>query len=437
MNIKIPFTPRDYQQEIINDTHPFKIVVYHRQSGKTTTALNILNKAAIIDPGVYIYIGPEKSQAKNIIWKDPQGIFKFVPSELIASKNEVELTIKYKPTKFRENGKPFPGSLFYIEGSENPDRVRGLKPKGAILDEYDQIHPEIWPTLFPALNQSGGWAIIIGTFKGKGPLYELFSKYWDWSTMTPIEDPYFRAFYLPAHLNPFFTEEMEAKARSVMPPSQYQQEYELVPMDGNGRVFPSIEPLMVGSLKQPHKLHYYSMGIDLGKTLDYTAVSIIDRNTHELVFQERWKGEWSYTMDNLLRIRKLYNNAHVTIDSTGNGDPIAEMLRKRGISRSHIDDFKFSSKSKDQLIKKMGIFFSEGRIVLPTIDQIPNLVDELEQYTYEITKFGNYRYTAPSGMHDDEVISLGLAMWYLKDDPVKEFNVVQQVKQSVINLDPY
>lgn len=435
--IKIPFTPRDYQNQIINDPHPFKIVVFHRQSGKTTTALNILNKEAILNPGTYLYIAPEKSQAKNIIWKDSEGIFKYVPYEFIASKNDVELTIKFKPTKFRESGRPYPGSIFMIEGSDNPDRVRGLKPRGAILDEYDQIDESLWETLFPALNQNGGWAIIIGTFKGKGRLYDLFSKYWDWQKMESIDDPYFKAFYLPAHLNKFFTPEMQVKAKSVMSPSMYAQEYELQPMDGAGRVFPSITDLMVGGLRPRNKYHFYTMGVDLGKSVDYTAVSIIDRNTHELVYQERWQAEWSTTVEKILTLRKQYNNAHIVIDSTGLGDPIAEILRKRGVGRSHIEDFKFSTKSKDQLIKKMAVFFSEGRVILPPWDQIQNLASEIEQYTYEILPSGNYRYTAPQGRHDDEVMSLGLAMWPLQDTPIKELYQVGTGTSETIELDPF
>lgn len=436
-DIKIPFTPRDYQKLVIEDPHPFKIVVWSRQSGKTTTAINILNKAAITDPATYMYVGPEKSQAKNIIWKDPDGIFKFAPSELIQSKNEVELTIKYKPTSFRSDGKARPGSVFYIEGSDNPDRIRGPKPHGVILDEFDQIDEDLWPTIFPALNQNNGWAIIMGTFKGKGQLYKLFSKYWDWTTMTPIEDPYFRAFYLPACNNPYFTPEMKAKALSVMPKAMYDQEYDLKPMDGNGRVFPDISPLLVGSLKPRNPYHQYVMGIDLGKTLDYSAVSIIDRNTHELVHQSRWQGDWTTTIDQLLTLRTSYNRAHCVIDSTGTGDPIAEILRKRGVTRAHIDDFKFSNKSKDQMVRKMGVFFSEGRIILPSIDQIPNLVSEIEQYTYEISKAGNYRYTAPRGMHDDEVCSLGLAIWYLQDKPITDLLGIGTHNTEVFNLDPF
>jgi Terminase large subunit, T4likevirus-type, N-terminal/Terminase RNaseH-like domain len=379
---------------------------------------------------VYLYVGPEKSQAKNIIWKDPQGLFKFLPNELIKKKNEVELTVYFKQTVPKT-----PGSVFYIEGADNIDRMRGLKPKGIILDEYAQIKPELWTeVLFPAINQSGGWVIFIGTFKGKNHFYDLFSKFWDWEKLEQIAHQDYAAFYLPYWKNEFFTEDQIRAAKETMPPLQFDQEYGCLPMSGSSNVFPSLRELMTGSLQTPHPAHLYSMGVDLAKYQDFTAVSIIDRNTHELIFQERWQADWSQTLEKIILIRNRYNKAHITIDSTGVGDPIAELLSKRGVK---CDDFKFSQTSKDQLVKKMGVFFSEKKLKLPPVDQIPNLINELEQFTYEILPSGKIRYSAPGGMHDDEVMSLGLAIWFLKDQPTQDTYSTFVPRQTIPNLDPF
>ncbi len=440
MQIDIPYIPRDYQKAIHKDKHRFKIVVFHRQAGKTTFAINELIIKMITDPGVYLYVGPEKSQAKNIIWKDPQGLFKYLPDLFIKKKNEVELTVYLKPidlTDGKVKAKNY-GSIFYIEGADNIDRMRGLKPKGIILDEYAQIKPELWTeVLFPAINQSGGWVIFIGTFKGKNHFYDLFSKYWDWTAGKPIDDEYYRCFYLPYYQNPHFTEDQVKIAKDTMPDLQFRQEYGCEPMSGTSSVFPSITPLLTGSLKPKHGSHLYSMGIDLAKSVDYTAVSIIDRNTHELVFQTRWQSDWNQTMEILVGLYKAWNQPHVTIDSTGVGDPISEMLKRRGIRMKDSSDFKFSGKTKDQLVKKMSLFFSEQKITLPSQDQIPNLVTELEQFSYEILPSGKIRYSAPAGKHDDEVMSLGLAMWPLKDQPETLTYSLSTPNQSVPNLDPY
>ncbi len=438
--IKVPYKARPYQLEIHKDTHRFKILVWHRQSGKTTLAITELIKKCITEPGVYLYVAPEKSQAKNIIWKDPTVLFKYLPNEVIRKKNEVELTIYFKKTI-----KDQPASVFYVEGADNIDRLRGLKPRGIILDEYDQMDPSIWTeVLLPAINQSNGWIIFIGTFKGKANLYNLLTKLkdpetgeltplWDFTEAKRIDNPNYLADILPYYKNPAFTREQELIARQSMTPGQFNQEYACLPMEGASNVFGSLKDIMDGELQEPNPHHFYSMGIDLAKYQDYTAVSIIDRNTHHLVFQERWQGDWTKTLEKIILLRNRYNKAHVTIDSTGVGDPIAELLNKRGV---RCDDFKFSNSKKDQLVTKMGVFFEGKKVHLPSIDMIPNLINELEQFTYELLSSGKVRYSAPPGLHDDEVMSLGLAIWYLKDNPITDTYDVGIPNQGIPNLDP-
>ena len=59
----------------------------------------------------------------------------------------------------------------------------------------------------------------------------------------------------------------------------------------------------------------------------------------------------------------------------------------------------------------MGIFIEQQYIQIP--DE-PILIDELESFGYQLTEGGNIRYSAPTGYHDDAVISLGLAVWGLE-----------------------
>jgi hypothetical protein len=85
----------------------------------------------------------------------------------------------------------------------------------------------------------------------------------------------------------------------------------------------------------------------------------------------------------------------------------------------------------------MGLFFSEKKVHLPPEDQIPNLVSELEAYSYEILASGKIQYGAPAGKHDDEVMSLGLAIWGLKDKlETGLFSIVSRPTLTP-NLDPF
>jgi hypothetical protein len=69
-----------------------------------------------------------------IIWEDPSGLSNFSLRNSSRKKGEAEPTVYFKVTVTKT-----PGSVFYIEGADDIDRMRGLNPRGIILDEYVQI----------------------------------------------------------------------------------------------------------------------------------------------------------------------------------------------------------------------------------------------------------------------------------------------------------
>jgi hypothetical protein len=67
------------------------------------------------------------------------------------------------------------GARIQLFGADNPDRLRGLYFDGIIADEYGDWKSTVWPYVIrPALADRKGWAIIIGTPKGKNSFYERF-----------------------------------------------------------------------------------------------------------------------------------------------------------------------------------------------------------------------------------------------------------------------
>ena len=70
--VKIPYTPRPWQQTLHNSLKRFSVVMVHRGGGKTYLALNELFRQATIErdhPVVCAYIAPTQEQAKDITWK--------------------------------------------------------------------------------------------------------------------------------------------------------------------------------------------------------------------------------------------------------------------------------------------------------------------------------------------------------------------------------
>lgn len=76
-----------------------------------------------------------------------------------------------------------------------------------------------------------------------------------------------------------------------------------------------------------------------------------------------------------------------------------------------VEGFQFTNTSKQQLIEHLAVLIEKQQIKFPDIRV---LVNELSSYEYELTRAGNVRYNAPSGLHDDCVIALALAAWGVK-----------------------
>ena len=75
------------------------------------------------------------------------------------------------------------------------------------------------------------------------------------------------------------------------------------------------------------------------------------------------------------------------------------------------EGYHLSNTSKQHLIEHLAVGIEQRFVTFPKIDV---LIHELQVFEYEITRAGNLRYNAPSGFHDDCVISLALAYWKSK-----------------------
>lgn len=101
---------------------------------------------------------------KRIAWEYLKHYTKNIPGVVV---NEAELRVDIP----RANDKV----RIMLLGAENPDALRGLYLDGGILDEYAQMMPSVFSEIIrPALADRKGFAIFIGTPKGRNHFFELF-----------------------------------------------------------------------------------------------------------------------------------------------------------------------------------------------------------------------------------------------------------------------
>ena len=211
MDIEIPYAPRPQQFNLHADPSRFKICVSHRRWGKSVYAITeLLRKALEIQTersdGRFMYLAPYYRQAKQVAWDYLCYYTKDMPGTKI---NQSELRVDL-----------INGSRIRLAGAgDDPDALRGIFLDGIVLDEYADMSPRVWSEICrPALVDRKGWAIFIGTPKGKNHFWQLYEN-------AEKDKEWTRYLFKASETGVVAPEELVA-ARKEMGEDEFQQEFE-------------------------------------------------------------------------------------------------------------------------------------------------------------------------------------------------------------------
>lgn len=222
--IRISYEPRKAFMGFHSRSTRFACMVAHRRAGKTVASVNEIIARAIYCKKKrprYAYVAPLLKQGKKIAW---EYLKEYTDGLQQKKPSESELTVR-----MRHND-----AEISIYGADNPDAFRGQYFDGVVLDEYGDMSPSVWGTvLFPTLTDRNGWAVFIGTFKGKNHFYNIFRRS-QGLDLKPGEDPeYYRKSWfnliLKASASGILGEDQLKIARAEMDDEEYAQEYECDP----------------------------------------------------------------------------------------------------------------------------------------------------------------------------------------------------------------
>ena len=210
--VDIPYLPREVFDPLHERLQRRAIVVAHRRAGKTVACINQLIRAAFVCPlprPCFAYIAPHLNQAKDIAWNyllDFTACFEEVGLRKV---NQSELWVEIGPGRGR----------IRVYGAENAKRLRGGYFDGVVLDEFGDIEPETWTSVIrPMLTDREGWAIFIGTPKGRNNFQRM------WAAHEDDED--WLRLMLKASETRLLSQKELADARKDMTDDEYAQEFE-------------------------------------------------------------------------------------------------------------------------------------------------------------------------------------------------------------------
>ena len=314
------------------------------------------------------------------------------------------------------------GCYIDFRSADRPENIEGfgydkffINEAGIVLkDEYlwnNAIRPMMW-------DYKKATGVIGGTPKGKGVFYDLAQRGYD------KEKTDYETFHFTSFDNPYLNLESLRGEIVDMPERVVQQEVYAEFLDDTGVVFRNVKNVMTSKPEEPKEGHNYVMGVDLAKVQDYTVITVYDRDNNNQVYQDRFKTlEWPFQKKKIAVISNHYNHAVINIDATGLGDPIAEDLARAGIP---VEPIKLSNEMKKEIIEKLVIYIEQKKISMLPIQET---LQEFSNFTYDISSTGKIRYEAPTGFHDDIVISHALAIWSMnpifKEIPDKVLNPLQ------------
>jgi len=175
---QLQFNLHPAQTEIHAHPARFKIVAAGRRFGKTVfsvircfeEALATVNERGmeLDDSSEVIYVGIDREQAKRNAWP----YFKKFAQEIEAVTG-LQCRMLEK-TSMIELPPELGGCRIRLLGMDDPDAARGMKIRFAVLDEYADMPPRVWPEIIrPALADVRGGALFIGTPKGRNHFYAL------------------------------------------------------------------------------------------------------------------------------------------------------------------------------------------------------------------------------------------------------------------------
>ena len=346
---------------------------------------------ALKEPGsIGFMLEPTLKQARRV-WRQIIKACGGDNSELIKSANQTLLTIEFVN-----------GSEINFGSAEQGDALRGATVKRSclIIDECAFVTDEIIQILQPLVDVSRAPVMYVSTplFRN-GEFYETYKRGMEGDPNVKVFD--WSQYDTSALLSP---EKLEYY-RKTMAPLRFKSEYLGQFIDAGSFVFGDFSKCY-GPLSRKDPVY---AGIDWsagGEDGDYTVLTSLDDEAR-LTDIKYWQNFDSVDLIDAisaeLNARKSLKLCQVEKNSMGK--VYMDML-KRKVRKGLVREFITTNDSKRRVIEQLITAFQQGQVTIP---QDAELTKELQVYQVESTPTGMVTYNAPSGAHDDAVISLSLA----------------------------
>jgi phage terminase large subunit-like protein len=407
------------QQAIYDDPARFKVVCCGRRWGKSEFSRTALVLQAI-QGKITAYFAPT-DKALTKYWERMKALL----APLTIRKDEQK-----KILYLRGGGELWCWSL------ENYETVRGGDYDFVVVDECCAVKKfrEAWTEVIrPTLIDRQGAALFLSTPKGFDFFYELFlrgdpTRKASLTTVAASAETSFprdgecskdgeidewagwASFTAPSSGNPHLPPEEIVQIAKELPEGAYEQEILALFRSRDGAIFRNVLACATATPQEKAQDgHIYVGGIDWARTKDYTVFTVFDLTTGEAVCIDRYnQTDYETQKSRVKGVYERFRPVTILAETNSIGGPQIEDLQRAGLP---ISPFVTTNATKATVIDALVLAFEQSTIRIP---DDPALKAQLIAFEATPLPSGLVRYAAPSGQHDDLVISLALAHYAAK-----------------------
>ena len=324
---------------------------------------------------------------------------------------------------------------------DNPDNARSKTADLVVVDEAGDVLEAAWTeVLLPMIMDTHGGAWLMGTPKARN---------WFWREHTTANDPAntaaaeWAAWQIPTlgcriedgklvraphpYENPDIPFEEVRTLFDRMPERSFRQEILAEFLEDGGSVFRGVRSAATArTLTHAEPSRRYVLGVDWGKSEDFSVITVLDDESGEVVRVDRFNQiDYAVQKGRVVAAHEAFKPVAVVVERNSIGEPLIEDLQRAGLP---VTPFTTTNASKSLVIDALSLAFERGEIRIP---DDPVLVAELEAFEMERLPGGSFRYSAPSGLHDDCVMSLAFA-WHGSRGAVSEHSGFLSIINSTL-----
>jgi len=313
----------------------------------------------------------------------------------------------------------FNSSKLYVRSATNPESIVSKGYGLIIIDEAALISKEVFlKQILPTARRKGCKIVLISTPRGKNWFHQMYLDGKDFAKKryASFKQPWWKRPDYPVLLQDLMKD---------MPERLRKQEFEAEFIDNGGGVFINLDSVFHGpeiefssddQMWKHDDMNSYVekegviLAVDLAKNFDYTVLMAVSLLTKQVVYYHRFtKTDYKIVINRIFNTSNLLGGCDVIYDATGVGVGIGDFLDQELNSHGFI----FTNQSKSEIIQRLMVAFEYSNIQIPNIATIKN---EHENYEYAITRTGKMSYSAPEGKHDDTVVTLAMANFYIEEN---------------------